>query len=184
MTTITHYAPRIGAEMPAPDELRALRRRVLQEHPWLVDPRDKRPEDAIAREFAVSFRSIGFFWRTPSPCHSRYVRAFVDMALDYLELAGLPAIDGSEFFIAALAAGDVVWQRPDPSVGALAELGLDPHRGQPASNRWRDILAGAPLLAPTSPRPVPGVLPDSLPRPTVFQAGWDGRLVNDRGEVW
>ena len=66
-----------------------------------------------------------------------------------LDLANLLPIDGSEFFATALAHGDVPWQKADRMAGALAELGLDPHRGRPCSNRWRAILAGEPLLAPT-----------------------------------
>lgn len=151
MTVVSYGLPTTNAAMPNANELRRLREFVLAEHRWLRDDNDRRSQSTIEREFQRSFWAVQHFWRTPAPNAKRYISGFVDNANAMLGLANLPSIDGSEFVISCLAVGDVHWQKPDRSVGALLEVGLDQFRGAPCSNRWRSILGGSPLLKPTPP---------------------------------
>ncbi len=101
MTQVRYGLPTTNAIMPTPDELRRLRRYVLQEHRWLLDPADRRSADVIEKEFSRSFWACGLLWRLPSPDPRHYFSYFVDHANNLLDLADRPNIDGSELFIAA-----------------------------------------------------------------------------------
>ncbi len=181
MTTITVGLSRAGADFEMPDgaDLKRLREVVLAEYPSLRDNSDRRVEEAKLREFADALWASAFFYRTDTPNSHFYFGHWVDAASALLTQAGRQSISGGAFLTAVIAAGDVCFQLP--GAGAVLEVGLDEYRGRPATNAWRRTLEGE-LLKPAPARPV-GAPPDSLPRPTVWR-GWDGKLVNDRGEVW
>jgi hypothetical protein len=143
MTQIVELSPRTGFEMPDADQLRRLRAYVLVEHGWL------RAGAADEAEFARSFWAAGSFFRVSAPVSTVYYAHWVEAACARLELAGLPPIGGPSFLCACLAHADIQWQRPDPGIGALLELGLNEYSGMKCQNAWRGLLAGERgLLAP------------------------------------
>jgi hypothetical protein len=134
VTQVVELPPRTGLEMPDADQLQRLRSYVVAEHPWLRDT----PEAEFPRGFWVA----GTFHRRPTPDGSVYYVHWVSIANQRLERAGLAPIGGQSFLCACLAHADIVWQKPDPGVGALLELGLSEFSGQSCSNTWRGLLAG------------------------------------------
>jgi hypothetical protein len=171
---LTTLQPSVGYEQPSMDELRALRRIVLNVHDdWLGGPGEGSELEQI-RAFSRAFWAAGHFFRTRETRRDRHYHAWVEDANDMLDARGMYAIGGRDLMLAIIAHGDIVFQRPGD--GALAEVGLDRYRGLPCRNTWRQVLTGeANLLVPTPPRTV--VAQNyPVPKPRLFQAGLDGRM--------
>ena len=182
MVTITTRLPETGLELPSPAELARLRKIVLAAHPWL---RDGAPAE---REFVRAFWAAGMAFRTASPCRSRSFAAFVDDACELLTQYGSEGVGGSAFMAACLAHGDICWQKPDATIGALLEIGLNAYQGGKCANAWRDILAGkANLLSPT-PRPERLTAAQSASPTRIYRedraTGEMREVVADDGSLW
>jgi hypothetical protein len=160
MMRIVTLAPQTGLAMPNDDELAKLMAIVLTAHSWLAG--------FDLAEFRRSFWAQGKCYRTAAPDKSRYFQSWVDDANALLERFDKRGVEGASFLAACLAAGDVVWQRADPSVGALLELGLNQYTGRPCSNAWRSVLRGQPLLEPVTPGVVRAPS-NAIPRPRFYQ---------------
>ena len=139
MTTVTEL-PSSYFVMPSDDEVQRLRSYVVAEHPWL--------RSAPADEAVRAFWACGTFKRVPAPNSKYYYAHFVELANLRLANAGFAPIGGQAFLVACLSHGDVAWQKPDPGVGALPELGLDEWSGRRSSDVWKDILTGERSLLP------------------------------------
>ena len=163
--------------MPDDSELAKLLSIVQASHGWL--PGFDLPE------FRRSFWAQGKCFRTAAPDKSRYYQAWVDDANALLERFDKRPIEGASFLAACIGAGDVVWQRADPRVGALPELGLNKYVGARCSNAWKRILTGeAQLLEPITPGIVRAPS-DALPRPKFYEADAQGRMVEyDPAPLW
>jgi hypothetical protein len=97
-------------------------------------------------------------------------------------------ISGPAFLAGCLASGDICWQRKDPEIGAMLEIGLNAHKGRACTtpNAWRNILKGAPLLAPTPP-PARLTQKNDLPQVRVLQlnqATGQMERVPDNASLW
>lgn len=172
---IVQGLPATGLIMPTDDEATRLMKIVAAAHPSLAG--------VDLFEFRRAFWAQGQCFRTPAPVSKRYFHAHVDDACELLERHGAKQIGGTAFLAACIGAGDVPWQAADPSVGALLELGLNPHNGRPCSNVWLQILTGeASLLKPTTPRwAAPLLEADRAPRPRFFR---EGKEVTDAEIGW
>ena len=160
-------AQQTGLQMPDEAELAKLMAIVLAAHSWLAG--------FDLPEFRRAFWAQGKFFRTAAPDKSRYYRAWIDDANVLLERFDKRGVEGASFLSACLAAGDVIWQRSDPSKGAMLEIGLNQYAGARCSNAWRDILRGQPLLEPVKPG-VRRSERDELPRPRHFEADAHGTM--------
>jgi hypothetical protein len=80
----------------------------------------------------------------------------------------MASVTSSAFLAAALAHGDIPWQSADPTLGALLEIGLDPHTGLKCTNAWRAILAGQAFLPPVPPAELKR-RSDALPPVKIYQ---------------
>lgn len=106
-----------------------------------------------AEEFKRAFIAAGYFWRTSAPRRDHYFGHWVALANDMLAgVWGLEGVSGDAFLAAVHAHGDVAWRAPDPRLGVILEVGLDPYTGAYCNNTWRGLLDGsANLLAPIPP---------------------------------
>ena len=144
MTRVTEMM-RVGFAMPDAAQLARLLEIVTAEHTWLRDG------VADAAEFERAFWVAGTFYRRPQPDGSRYYSHWLEIAARRLEDAGSRPVSGQAFLAACLAWIDIPWQKPDPGVGDLLELGISEHTGRRANDTWKDLLAGERgLLKPVS----------------------------------
>ena len=109
---------------------------VTQEH------RQLRDGVADMDEFSRAFWVAGTFYRRQQPDSSRYYSYWLEAAARRLEDAGSRPVSGPAFLAAVLAWIDIPWQKPDPGVGDLLELGISEHTGRRANDTWKDLLAG------------------------------------------
>ena len=176
MTRVTIAAPATNLEMPSADELVQLRNIAASAHPEIDASFDH-------DEFRRAFWCVGQNFRTPAPRKDRFYSAWIDQANELLERQDAAQIGGPSFLVACIAAGDITWQAANADVGALLEIGLDPYRGRPCSNVWRDVLSGrARLLAPFVPKAAAEhLVADLIPRPRVFQER-NGEMVQLRDD--
>lgn len=150
---LTELLPSTNYEQPTAAEMSALRRIVRGVHDaWLGGGEGSEVERD--RSFYRAFWVTGAcFYRTREVRRDKYFSSFFEFGNHRLEENGILPTDERSFMLACLAHGDIVWQRKDPAVGALLELGLHEYHGAACSNRWRQILTGeAKLLAATPPR--------------------------------
>ncbi len=153
MVSISYAAPNTSFATPSPEELRSLQAIVEAAHPWLVDKDDRRDQKGAREyEFARAFWAAGHFYRLAEPRHTRRFSYFVDAANQMLRERGSESVSGNALLAAILAHGDIAWTKHDPIAGTVLEVGLDPYAGAKCRNRWREILKGANLLAPTPAR--------------------------------
>jgi hypothetical protein len=155
--------------MPDSDELARLIEIVREAEP------DLRFDD---EEFKRSFWAVGQMWRAAEIDKSRYFVSYVDDASDLLRLRRQSSVSGSSFLAAAIAHGDIFWQRGDAALGVVTAVALNKNHGRQCSNRWRDLLADrASLLESISPA---GQRASSSTYPhrgvTVYQEGTDGAM--------
>jgi hypothetical protein len=162
---ITRELPDTAFEPATSEQMSRLLKIVLAVHPELaVD------EEA----FLDAFLAAGLMFRTLTQAKDRFFYDIVGAANAMLEeLFDVRPVSSAAFLAACFAHGDICWQRPDASQGALLEIGLCPTHGIKLTrpNRWRALLSGeANLLAPTSPR----VGPFSEPSPVriLQKADW------------
>ena len=142
MTRVTEMM-RVGFVMPDAAQLARLFEIVTAEH------RQLRDGIADVDEFKRAFWVAGTFYRRPQPDSSHYYSFWLEAAARRLEDAGSRPVSGPAFLAGCLAWGDIPWQKPDPGVGDLLELGLNEHSGRRANDTWLDLLAGErPLLKP------------------------------------
>jgi hypothetical protein len=148
----------LGVDMPNDAELERLYEIVVKNHPWLnLERPATRRSDIGDRPFMAEFRNALFVaalrGRLAEPSDDRYWASMVDDANATLRAHRLSGVEGDALLAACLAIGDVHWRRADPALGQLLEVGLArPNQGTPARPRWREILSGAALLPPLSPR--------------------------------
>jgi hypothetical protein len=145
MVTVTEFNARTGFEEPPTTDIYPR----LQEIVEAVEPslRGKVHVD----EFRRAFIALGYMFRTAAPRSDLYFSSHVEAVNAILTRWGAGSTTGEAVFAALRAHGDIPWRRPDRSVGQLLEAGLNPHSGIKCSNRWKEILNGAPLLAPVAP---------------------------------
>jgi hypothetical protein len=152
-----------GLILPDEASLERLLKIIAAAHPWLMTDGG---EDAFdAADLGLAFKAVGGFFRRPTTDRSRYFHAWVALAR---ELVG-ERLD-PRAFLAACILDRVVWQKHEPSRGAVLELGLDAYRGSISDNYWRQVcFHDAPVPAPVVPRPVPGAAPDGLPTFSLYR---------------
>jgi hypothetical protein len=179
---IVTLPPDNGFVMPDTEQLRSLRRIVVNAYPGL----NLTDELEAEAEFERAFRSQGRFFRTESPIENRAFEGFLDEANAKLTDEGLPAIGGRMFLAACLAAGDIVWRRRDGSAGQLLTLGLHSYQGLRCNNRWLAIASGTgDLLEPMPPRGESLRRPYPIPQPKFYrQTSIGERLLGEDEMLW
>jgi hypothetical protein len=184
-TMITTHLPSTGYVAPTRAQLKSLRALVGKTYPW-IDGVAVDSEEA-EREFLHAFWAQGQFYRTELPAEDRYFVALLDDANALLTERGYSSVGGGAFLAAALAAGDVVWRKHDPSVGQLLAVGLNAYRGHKCDSRWLAVLSGTGnLLGPMAARAefVHRAL-KGVPQATFWTHGENGlRLVRPEESLW
>ena len=143
-----------GAIQPTADEAQRLMEIVLARHPFLKGVGD---EAFTLQDFRLAFLAQSRFFRTKTTASSKYFYHWHERSAEMLGVE----VHGGALLAAIIGAGDVAFQLRDNS-GRLLEVALNEFHGAVCSNRWRQILNGAPLLEPVA-RPMPGMAPSDLP---------------------
>lgn len=133
--------------LPSPYERQRLRGIVLDFYPALA-PTDTDP-DAFVDDFNLAFDRIACAFRTEEP--GKYSLGWwLDDCREFGRLRGMGcSITGNAFIVAAIAAGDIKYSRPD-NAGNIWTFWLAPYGGRPASLAWRNEVLNGRLLQPTA----------------------------------
>jgi hypothetical protein len=157
---------------PTPDELHRLCEAVLRKYPVLRPKVDDEFESAkFAREFANTFAALSLVRRAEAVDTKRALWFWVDHLNEVGKAAGLPNIDGSALYVAAVAHSDIPFSDPSAAkMGVARELGLQFYgSGRRATNCWERTLHGQ-ILAPIAPHRTREFYP--VPQPKIYGAGY------------
>ena len=167
--------PSTGFERPSADQLRELLKRVRAEH-------ELPPISESA--FGRAMWATGFQFRLAEPDTSIHFYAHVDHCNNFLLQYNHGEVDGGAVLAAIVAHSDIPYRLADRGKGQLLEVGLNPYSGIRCTNRWRDVLAGQPLMTPLPPKAIPRRPANSVPRPKFYQEE-NGRMVEfDPAPMW
>jgi hypothetical protein len=129
---------------PSYEELKRLLKVVQPMVPG-ADKVNKYDPDTLLRGFASCFRRVSNLGRIPAPNPKYAISWWVDETKTWLRARNVVTTDvgGVAFVAAVIASGDIAYQMPDPTRGALFECALVPYGGKPAvGDAWRKVLAG------------------------------------------
>jgi hypothetical protein len=173
----TELPPNTGYVRPTREELSALSRKVLANHPELG------PIDEL--KFLRAFWVQGSFFRIPLSEQKRSFSAIFDDA--NLKLSGFGEVGSKAFLAACLAASDVEVRMADRGIGQLVEVGLSAHAGRQCDNRmWQAVAAGtATLPGPMAPRLERARLRDARQPTSFWTKGPNGmRQLGENEPLW
>jgi hypothetical protein len=163
--TITTPAPVSSFRMPTPAEMKQLLAAVGRYFPSLLsvdnaaftgDEADRR--DQYFRQFAASFEMVGNLKRTDRPDGRVYISFHVDVVERLLMSFGRPrmTIRTTPFLASCLAHFDIaVCGINRAHEGITPEVGLSECSGRPATDAWREIIAGKQPREVAVSRPAP-----------------------------
>ena len=153
--TTLHYPAPASIEMPNNEEMAGLLRIALAAYP------SRKPAGydsdgfvcvRFLREFGKAFREVSAMERGEAPNPKWSISHWHNKASDACRLRGdCTEVDPAAFFYAVLASGDIPWQAPDPSLGAVLSYGLIDWGGKRATDAWRTVLATGKIKPPTKP---------------------------------
>jgi hypothetical protein len=159
---------------PLPDELIRLREAVLKRYPVLRPSNldDEFESEKFAREFANTFHALSLVRRAEAVDTKRALWFWVDHLNEVGKAAGLPSIDGSALYAAAIGHSDILYVDPNAAnMGVTRSLGLQFYgSGRRATDCWKRTLHGQ-ILAPSIPPQTREFYPTPQPR-VYYGAGY------------